>query len=109
MNYGRGTSFIVGMIHGIGAETPTQVIILSGLAVSGGEDFSPGRLFQKPLERGIAGPVEIRRDACPVEVHVRGQGSGSRVIGQATLLLADLGQGHTVSPKFARHRHQQVT
>src|SRR5437773_5497461 len=31
-NYGRGTSFGVGMIHGIGAETPTQVAIVFGAA-----------------------------------------------------------------------------
>jgi sulfite exporter TauE/SafE len=27
MNYGRATAFFVGMIHGIGAETPTQLLI----------------------------------------------------------------------------------
>src|SRR5206468_7131063 len=31
-NYGKGTSFGVGMIHGIGAETPTQVAIVFGAA-----------------------------------------------------------------------------
>jgi cytochrome c biogenesis protein CcdA len=33
-NYGRGTSFGVGMIHGIGAETPTQVAIVLGAATA---------------------------------------------------------------------------
>jgi high-affinity nickel-transport protein len=33
-NYGRGTSFSVGMIHGIGAETPTQVALILGAATS---------------------------------------------------------------------------
>jgi cytochrome c biogenesis protein CcdA len=27
MNYGKGTAFAVGMVHGVGAETPTQVLI----------------------------------------------------------------------------------
>jgi high-affinity nickel permease len=35
-NYGRGTSFGVGMLHGIGAETPTQVIIFVTAAGAGG-------------------------------------------------------------------------
>ena len=36
MNYGKGTSFLVGMIHGIGAETPTQVLIFVAAAGAGG-------------------------------------------------------------------------
>jgi High-affinity nickel-transport protein len=36
MNYGRMTSFGVGMIHGIGAETPTQVLIFLAAAGAGG-------------------------------------------------------------------------
>jgi len=34
--YGRGTAFLVGMIHGIGAETPTQVVIFLTAAGAGG-------------------------------------------------------------------------
>ena len=37
MNYGRGTAFGVGMLHGIGAETPTQVVIFLTAAGAGGE------------------------------------------------------------------------
>lgn len=37
MNYGKGTAFVVGMIHGIGAETPTQVIIFLAAAGAGGK------------------------------------------------------------------------
>jgi cytochrome c biogenesis protein CcdA len=36
MNYGKVTSFTVGMIHGIGAETPTQVLIFLAVAGAGG-------------------------------------------------------------------------
>jgi hypothetical protein len=36
VNYGRGTSFGVGMLHGIGAETPTQVLIFLAAAGAGG-------------------------------------------------------------------------
>jgi high-affinity nickel-transport protein len=36
MNYGRGTAFVVGMIHGVGAETPTQVLIFLSAAGAGG-------------------------------------------------------------------------
>src|ERR687891_208933 len=34
--YGRGTAFGVGMIHGVGAETPTQVLIFLAAAGAGG-------------------------------------------------------------------------
>jgi high-affinity nickel-transport protein len=36
MSYGRATAFGVGMIHGIGAETPTQVLIFLSAAGAGG-------------------------------------------------------------------------
>ncbi len=36
MNYGRATAFVVGMIHGIGAETPTQLVIFLAAAGAGG-------------------------------------------------------------------------
>jgi High-affinity nickel-transport protein len=36
MNYGRATAFGVGMIHGVGAETPTQVVIFIAAAGAGG-------------------------------------------------------------------------
>lgn len=35
--YGKGTAFGIGMIHGIGAETPTQVLIFLTAAGAGGE------------------------------------------------------------------------
>lgn len=35
--YGRGTSFAVGMIHGVGAETPTQVLLFITAAGAGGK------------------------------------------------------------------------
>lgn len=36
VNYGTGTAFGVGMIHGVGAETPTQVVIFVASASAGG-------------------------------------------------------------------------
>ncbi|MCI0632687.1 MAG: hypothetical protein L0206_02035 [Actinobacteria bacterium] len=36
MNYGRRTAFGIGMIHGVGAETPTQVVIFLTAAGAGG-------------------------------------------------------------------------
>ena len=39
MNYGRRTAFGVGMIHGVGAETPTQVLIF--LAAAGASGRGP--------------------------------------------------------------------
>ena len=36
MNYGRATAFGVGMIHSVGAETPTQVLIFLSAAGAGG-------------------------------------------------------------------------
>lgn len=37
MNYGRRTAFVVGMIHGVGAETPTQIVIFLTAAGAGGK------------------------------------------------------------------------
>jgi high-affinity nickel-transport protein len=37
MEYGRGTAFVVGMVHGIGAETPTQVVIFLTAVTAGGK------------------------------------------------------------------------
>jgi cytochrome c biogenesis protein CcdA len=37
MNYGRATAFVVGMVHGIGAETPTQLLIFLTVAGAGGK------------------------------------------------------------------------
>jgi cytochrome c biogenesis protein CcdA len=37
MNYGGRTAFIVGMLHGIGAETPTQVLIFATAVGAGGK------------------------------------------------------------------------
>jgi cytochrome c biogenesis protein CcdA len=37
MNYGRATAFVVGMVHGIGAETPTQLLIFLAAAGAGGK------------------------------------------------------------------------
>jgi ABC-type nickel/cobalt efflux system permease component RcnA len=36
MSYGRSTAFGVGMIHGVGAETPTQVLLFLAAAGAGG-------------------------------------------------------------------------
>jgi len=37
INYGRATAFAVGVLHGIGAETPTQVLIFLTVAGAGGK------------------------------------------------------------------------
>ena len=37
MNYGTKTAFVVGMIHGVGAETPTQIVIFLAAAGAGGK------------------------------------------------------------------------
>jgi hypothetical protein len=37
MNYGRRTAFVVGLIHGVGAETPTQIVIFLAAAGAGGK------------------------------------------------------------------------
>jgi cytochrome c biogenesis protein CcdA len=36
VDYQRGTAFLVGMLHGIGAETPTQILIFTAAAGAGG-------------------------------------------------------------------------
>lgn len=36
MTYGRASAFVVGMIHGVGAETPTQLVIFLAAAGAGG-------------------------------------------------------------------------
>jgi high-affinity nickel-transport protein len=37
MTYGKGTAFGIGMLHGIGAETPTQILIFLAAAGAGGK------------------------------------------------------------------------
>jgi High-affinity nickel-transport protein len=37
MNYGSRTAFVVGMLHGVGAETPTQVLIFATAVGAGGK------------------------------------------------------------------------
>jgi high-affinity nickel-transport protein len=37
LNYGKATSFSVGIVHGIGAETPTQILIFAAAASAGGK------------------------------------------------------------------------
>jgi high-affinity nickel-transport protein len=37
MDYGKATSFGIGMIHGVGAETPTQILIFLAAAGAGGK------------------------------------------------------------------------
>jgi high-affinity nickel-transport protein len=37
MEYGRGTAFVVGMVHGVGAETPTQILIFLTAVTVGGK------------------------------------------------------------------------
>ena len=37
VDYQRGTSFLVGMLHGVGAETPTQILIFTAAAGAGGK------------------------------------------------------------------------
>ena len=44
-NYGKGTSFSVGMIHGIGAETPTQVALILGAATQSAKGIGIAVLF----------------------------------------------------------------
>lgn len=36
LQYGRSTSLVVGMVHGIGAETPTQVLVFLAAVGAGG-------------------------------------------------------------------------
>ena len=45
MNYGVGTSIAVGMLHGVGAETPTQVVIFLTAAGAGGTAVGVAVLF----------------------------------------------------------------
>ena len=37
LQYQRGTAFAVGMLHGVGAETPTQILIFTAAAGAGGK------------------------------------------------------------------------
>jgi high-affinity nickel-transport protein len=37
MTYGKGTAFGIGMLHGVGAETPTQILIFIAAAGAGGK------------------------------------------------------------------------
>jgi high-affinity nickel-transport protein len=37
VDYQKGTAFLVGMLHGVGAETPTQILIFTAAAGAGGK------------------------------------------------------------------------
>ena len=46
-----------------------------------------GGFFQQPVERVVAGAIEIRGDAGPIDVHVHGQRGGRRDVTQPTRQL----------------------
>ena len=66
--------------------------VVAALGVPGGEDLARHRLLQQPVERAVAAAPEIGGRPDPVEVHVDAERGRRRVIGEAALLAADLGQ-----------------
>jgi hypothetical protein len=66
--------------------------VVATLGVPCREDFTGRRLRQNPLERFVTGAPKIGGDANPVDMHVDAKGGGRRVVGEASLTLAYLGQ-----------------
>jgi hypothetical protein len=65
--------------------------------------------YNWPLERPIAGAPEVGGDACPVQVHVDGNRGCRRVVRQAPLFAAHLGQGQAPTAELVWNRHAQIT
>lgn len=93
-------------LRGGGGKEERQVV--ARLTVARGEDL-PGRGFaQEPLQRAVAHPAHVRRDAGPVEVHVRGQRGRRRPVGKPALLPANLGEAAAQPAQFLRDGHLEI-
>jgi hypothetical protein len=79
--------------------------IVSGLGMAGGKHLTGHRTSQEPFQGLVARTPEVSGDARPVQVHIHRQGSGCGVVGEAALLLADLGQAHPHTSQFFWHVH----
>ncbi len=73
------------------------------------EEYSRGRSFPVSAFQGfISGAPEVSGHASPVQMHIHRQGRGRSVVGEAALLLADLGQAHAHTSQFFWHVHAQI-
>src|SRR5215813_12391889 len=75
--------------------------------MAGGKHLTGHRALQEPFQGLVAGTPEVSSDASPVQVHVHSQGCGCGVIGEAALLLTDLGHAH--ASQFFWYVHMEVT
>ena len=76
--------------------------------MAGGKHLTGYRIFQEPCQGLVPSAPEVSGDASPVQVHIHRQRGGCGVVGEAALLLADLGQAHTHTSQFLWHVHTQV-
>jgi hypothetical protein len=83
--------------------------IIARLGMTGREDLAGGCAAEQPLERPIAGAPEVGGDACPVQVHVDGNRGCRRVVRQAPLFAAYLGQAEAPTAELVWNRHAQIT
>ncbi len=76
--------------------------------MAGGKHLTGYSALQEPFQGLIAGTPEVGGNTRPVQVHIHCQGGGRGVIGEAALLLADLGQAHAHTSQLFWHVHAQV-
>ena len=90
---------------GLGAGVQ-QGEIVPRLGMTSGKHLTGHRAPQEPFQGLISSTPEVSGDARPVQVHVHRQGCGCGVIGEAALLLTDLGQAHAHTSQFFWHIHE---
>jgi len=82
--------------------------IVATLGVPGREDFACRGLLQDPFERFVAGTPQVGSDADPVDMHVDAEGGRRRVVGEASLALADVGQRQALSAELLGDVHREI-
>jgi hypothetical protein len=82
--------------------------IVAALGVPRGEDFAGSSLLQHPLQRLVAVPPKVGSHTRPVEMHVDAERGRRRVVAEAALLPADLGEIEAAPTEFLRHVDGQV-
>ena len=74
--------------------------------MTSGKYLTGYRTLQEPFQGLVPSTPEVSGDTSPVQVHIHCQGCGCGVIGEATLLLTDLGQAHAHASQFFWHIHE---
>ena len=108
MEYGRGTAFVVGMVHGVGAETPTQVLIFLTAVTAGGKAAGEAVLAHVPgraarVEHDDHARVDLRVPARVAELEdLRDRGGAHRHLQPRDRPAVPLGGGKDPSRALRR-------